>query len=229
MEKIMKTYPNASLVSSFLAEKEPFFSYYKENLETLNKIINDIGEPLEGNIFYEHLDPHRSSLIEKFFPKRAALAMFAMAHDNIVEIGFNSGFSALLMLTANPNLKLTSVDICEHKYTKPCFEYISSVFPGRITLVEGDSTKVLADVLKADKDLTGYIIDGGHGLETAEQDLRNVLLHANPNAVLCFDDSDFVDLRMMLNMYMMSGDLIPICDPYGPAQNQTQMFFKVVA
>lgn len=221
-------FPDSKLIPAFLSEQEPLFSQYKDNLETLNKIINDVGEPLEGNIFYEHLDPHRTQLIEKFFPKRAALAMFAMSHDNIVEIGFNSGFSALLMLTANPNLKLTSVDICEHKYTKPCFEYLSSVFPGRITLVEGDSTKVLVDALQ-DKTTTGYIIDGGHGLDVAETDLRNVIQHANPGSVLCFDDSDFVELRMMLNMYMMSGHLANFCDPYGPTQNQTQMFFKIVA
>ena len=224
----MRNFPNAMLVQEFLSEKEPFYSKYQQNLETLNKIIDDVGEPLEGNIFYEHLDPHRSQLVDKFFPKRAALAMFAMSHDNIVEIGFNSGFSALLMLTANPNLKLTSVDICEHKYTKQCFEYISSVFPGRITLVEGDSTKVLVDALQ-DKATTGYIIDGGHGLDVAEIDLRNIIQHANPGAVLCFDDSDFVDLRMMLNMYMMSGHIENFCDPYGPTQNQTQMFFKIVA
>ena len=124
----MKRFPKASLVPVFLSEQEPLFSMYKHHLETLNKIINDVGEPLEGNIFYEHLDPHRTELIERFFPKRAALAMFAMAHDHIVEIGFNSGFSALLMLTANPDLKLTSVDICEHKYTQPCFEYLSTMF-----------------------------------------------------------------------------------------------------
>lgn len=221
-------FPDSKLIPAFLAEQEPLFSQYKDSLETLNKIINDVGEPLEGNIFYEHLDPHRTQLIETFFPKRAALAMFAMSHDNIIEIGFNSGFSALLMLTANPNLKLTSVDICEHKYTKPCFEYLSSVFPGRITLVEGDSTKVLVDALQ-DKATTGYIIDGGHGLDVAETDLRNVIQHANPGAVLCFDDSDFVELRMMLNMYMMSGHLVNFFDPYGPTQNQTQMFFKIVA
>jgi hypothetical protein len=222
-------FPESKLIPSFLAEQEPLFSQYKNNLETLNKIITDIGEPLEGNIFYEHLDPHRTELTERFFQKRAALAMFAMSHDNIVEIGFNSGFSALLMLTANPELTLTSVDICEHQYTEPCFQYLQSVFGHRINLVKGDSTKVLKGVLRKNGDLTGYIIDGGHGLFVAEQDLRNVINHANPDAVLCFDDSDFIELRMMLNMYMMSGHLIPIWDPHGPTQNQTQMFFKIVA
>jgi predicted O-methyltransferase YrrM len=155
--------------------------------------------------------------------------MFAMAHKEVVEIGFNSGFSALLMLTANPELKLTCVDICEHKYTEPCFEYLKTIFQDRITLVKGDSTVVLPEVLQSNKNLTGYIIDGGHGLDVAEQDLQNVIKHANNGAVLCFDDSDFVELRMMLNMYMMSGHLSNFFDQYGPTQNQTQMFFKIVA
>lgn len=222
-------FPDAKLIPAFLAEQEPLFTQYKNNLDTLKKIINDVGEPLEGNIFYEHLEVNKANLSERFFPKRAGLAMFAMSHDNILEIGFNSGFSALLMLTANPNLKLTSVDICEHKYTLPCYNYLRSIFGNRIDLVQGDSTKVLRTAIEAYKDVTGYIIDGGHGLNVAETDLKNVIEYAKPGSVLCFDDSDFVELRMMLNMYMMSGHLANLCDPYGPTQNQTQMFFKIVA
>jgi hypothetical protein len=222
-------FPDAKLIPAFLAEQEPFFDLYKNNLDTLKKIIDDVGEPLEGNIFYEHLETNRTVLTQRFFPKRAALAMFAMAHKEVVEIGFNSGFSALLMLTANPELKLTCVDICEHQYTEPCFQYLKTIFEDRITLVKGDSTVVLPEVLQSNKNLTGYIIDGGHGLGVAEKDLQNVIKYANDGAVLCFDDSDFVELRMMLNMYMMSGHLMNFVDEYGPTQNQTQMFFKIVA
>ena len=222
-------FPESKLIPNFLTDDEPFFKNYQHNLETLNKIIKDVGEPLEGNIFYDHLDPHRTQLAERFHAKRTALAMFAMSHDNILEIGFNSGFSALLMLTANPNLKLTYVDICEHKYTLPCYDYLRSIFGNRIDLVQGDSTKVLRMAIEAYKDVTGYIIDGGHGLNVAETDLRNVIEYSNPGAVLCFDDSDFTELRMLLNMYMMSGHLVNFCDPHGPTQNKTQMFFKIVA
>ena len=222
-------FPNLENLSQFRT-KEPMYEMYLPHLQELLKIIKAVGEPLEGNIFYQHLDPNpKEQLLEQFLPKRAALAMFAMAHNNIVEIGFNAGFSALLMLTANPNLKLTSVDICEHKYTEPCFDYLASVFPGRITLVKGDSTQVLADVLQNDKALTGYIIDGGHGLSVAETDLRNVIQYANNNAVLCFDDSDFVELRLLLNAYMMAGYIVPITDVHCVVQDQTQMFFKIVA
>jgi hypothetical protein len=222
-------FPDAKLIPAFLAEQEPFFELYKNNLDTLKKIIDDVGEPLEGNIFYEHLETNLTTLTPRFFQKRTALAMFAMAHKEVVEIGFNSGFSALLMLTANPELKLTCVDICEHKYTEPCFQYLKTIFEDRITLVKGDSTIVLPEVLQSNKNLTGYIIDGGHGLDVAEQDLQNVIKYANNGAVLCFDDSDFVELRMMLNMYMMSGHLMNFMDEFGPTQNQTQMFFKIVA
>ena len=222
-------FPNLENLSQFRT-KEPMYEMYLPHLQELLKIIKAVGEPLEGNIFYQHLHPNPDEhLLDQFLPKRAALAMFAMAHNNMVEIGFNAGFSALLMLTANPNLKLTSVDICEHKYTEPCFDYLASVFPGRITLVKGDSTQVLADVLQNDKALTGYIIDGGHGLGVAETDLRNVIQYANNNAVLCFDDSDFVELRLLLNAYMMAGYIVPITDVHCVVQDQTQMFFKIVA
>lgn len=220
-------FPDAQLIQGFKT-KEMFFEEYKGHLDELLKIIKAIGEPLEGNIFYQHLDPNPGhNLAEQFLKKRAAIAMFGMAHQNIVEIGFNAGFSALLMLTANPNLKLISVDICEHKYTEPCFDYLASVFPGRISLVKGDSTQVLAEVLQSNKDLTGYIIDGGHGLSVADQDLRNVLQYANPDSVLCFDDSDFMELRLLLNLHMMTGRLLPIWDPHAVVQNETQMFFKI--
>ena len=222
-------FPNLENFSEF-RKKEPMYDQYLPHLHELLKIIKDVGEPLEGNIFYQHLDPNPGEeLVEQFLPKRAALSMFAMAHSNIVEVGFNAGFSALLMLMANPKLKLTSVDICEHKYTELCFDYLASVFPGRITLVKGDSTQVLADVLQKNKSLTGYIIDGGHGLGVAETDLQNVIQYANSKAVLCFDDSDFIDLRLLLNAYMMAGYLTPITDQHCVVQDQTQMFFKIVA
>jgi hypothetical protein len=220
-------FPSTQNLGAFKT-KEMFFEEYKGHLDELLKIVKDVGEPLEGNIFYQHLEPAPGhDLIERFLPKRAALGMFAMAHDDIVEIGFNAGFSALLMLTANPNLRLTSVDICEHQYTMPCYEYLMNAFPGRVTLVKGDSTAVLGHVLQTNKELTGYIIDGGHGVGIAEQDLRNVIQYANKDAVLCFDDSDFVELRLMLNLYMMSGHLVPVWDPHAVAQNETQMFFKI--
>ncbi len=220
-------FPTLEKFSEF-KKKDPMYDEYLLHLQELLKIIKAIGEPLEGNIFYQHHEPNPGEqLLDKFVDKRAALAMFGMAHNNIVEIGFNAGFSALLMLTANPNLKLTSVDICEHKYTEPCFDYLASVFPGRVNLVRGDSTQVLAEVLQGNKDLTGYIIDGGHGLQVAETDLQNVIKYSNPHAVLCFDDSDFVQLRILLNAYMMAGFLAPIHDEFCLIQNQTQMFFNI--
>jgi len=220
-------FPNLEKFAEF-RKKDPMYDEYLPHLHELLKIIKEIGEPLEGNIFYQHLDPNPSEeLIEQFLPKRAALAMFAMAHNNIVEIGFNAGFSALLMLTANSKLNLSCVDICEHKYTEPCFDYLASVFPGRVTLIKGDSTQVLAEVLQGNKDLTGYIIDGGHGLGVAETDLQNVIKYSNPYAVLCFDDSDFVELRILLNAYMLAGFLSPIHDEFCLIQNQTQMFFNI--
>ena len=220
-------YPNLQKLNGF-SKQEVFFDEYKPHLDELLKIVKAQGEPLEGNIFYtHHMQNPGDVLVKNYLPKRLSLAAFAMAHNNIMEIGFNAGFSALLMLTANPNLHLVYVDICEHSYTLPCYDYLYSVFGNRIQLVQGDSTKVLVNALTIYPQITGYIIDGGHSLPVAEQDLQNVLQYANKNAVLCFDDSDFPELRLMLDIYMMAGHLTPIWDPYAIVQNETQMFFKI--
>ena len=64
---------------------------------------------------------------------------------NVMEIGFNSGFSTLLMLISNTNMHITCFDLGEHSYTLPCYEKIKETFGDRISIVIGDSTKTLQD------------------------------------------------------------------------------------
>jgi FkbM family methyltransferase len=59
----------------------------------------------------------------------------------IMEIGFNAGHSALLFLAMTPpDTKVVSFDLGEYAYVFAAKRYIDSVFPGRHTLVTGDST-----------------------------------------------------------------------------------------
>jgi len=37
--------------------------------------------------------------------------------------------------------KILEIDICEHSYSKPCAEYLQSVFPNRLTLLDDLLTK----------------------------------------------------------------------------------------
>jgi hypothetical protein len=125
---------------------EPFFEFYEDHLKKLNKISLSTGEPVEGNLFYLNHDMHSERSIkpeELFLPKRRALALAVQQFNNVLEIGFNAGHSALLMLTANPSLFLTCIDLCEHEYTMPCIEYLHNIFGNRINLIQGNSLVAL--------------------------------------------------------------------------------------
>ena len=63
---------------------------------------------------------------------------------SIMEIGFNAGHSALLFLAITPpETKVVSFDLGEYAYVFAAKRYIDSVFPGRHTLVTGDSTNTI--------------------------------------------------------------------------------------
>ena len=98
---------------------------------------------------------------------------------NIMEIGFNAGHSALLMLLSNPTSRLYIFDIMYHSYTKPCFEYLNKQFDNRLTLYEGPSQTLLpkfSDGLLGNS-FTGpfdlYHVDGSHDYYLANQDFFN--------------------------------------------------------
>jgi Methyltransferase domain len=205
---------------------DPCKEAYQHDLRKLNEIVQSSGEPLEGNIFYKHLTPQPGDELEPaMLPKRRAFAMAAMMFHEVMEIGFNAGHSALLLLTANPQLRLTCVDLCQHTYTVPCFEYLKNRFGDRIELIQSNSLLAFPLLASRRADFGLYIIDGGHGLTTAEVDLFNVIQFGRKGSVICFDDSDSAGLRVILNMYMLAGKIINIADQTGFIKNLNQMFF----
>ena len=208
-------------------EFDPFKEHYMDHLRELAKIIKDSGTPLEGNIFYDHWESNLSDahFSKQYLPKRRTLAMLGLVKRNILEIGFNSGFSALLLLTANPHLRIDSIDLCTHKYTKPCYEYLKRAFGDRICLYEGNSLEILTLLSNKRADYDAYIIDGGHATATAESDLFNIISFSPKGSLICFDDSDFPQLRVLLNMHMLTGNLISVADHIGYIGNVNQMFF----
>jgi hypothetical protein len=205
---------------------DPFKEVYLPHLDRLLEIIKQCVERLEGNIFYIH---HELNLNHDFYadflPKRRALALLSIMNSRIMEIGFNSGFSALLMLVANPDLKLTCIDICHHRYTKPCYEYLRSVFGDRIELIDSNSLTAFPLLARRQIDYDAYIIDGGHGVDVAEADITNVISFGRRGSIICFDDSDYPPIRVLLDMYMLTGKIININDQIGFFDNLKQMFF----
>jgi len=104
---------------------------------------------------------------------------------NILEIGFNAGHSAEVILSANKEAKLTSFDLGIHSYTSVGKEYIDKKFPERHTLILGDSKKTVAEHAG---EYECFFIDGGHDYETAKADILNCARLARPCAMVMMDD-----------------------------------------
>jgi len=204
---------------------EPYFEAYSEHLTALGEIVLAVGEPLEGNLFFRHEAKNFNQLEAHFLGKRRSLALLANVHTNVDEIGFNAGHSAMLMLSANPVLELTWIDLGIHQYAVPCFEYITKSFGNRNKLIISDSAQAFPMLAAKERRATLFIIDGGHSLNMAETDLFNCIQFRSKGSVILFDDTDGGNLRVLLNMYVAQGLLIPIPDYHGVLNNTNQMLF----
>jgi predicted O-methyltransferase YrrM len=175
--------------------------------EHLLPIIIASGEKLEGNIFMLHHTTDYTNVYENK-AKNISNLVLNKHIKNVMEIGFNAGFSALLMLLTNPYLKLTCFDLGEHKYARPCFEKIQETFGAeRINITFGDSTKTLIDVHET-YDLIH--IDGGHEVAVASSDIENAYRLAKEKTILIMDDYNFWWLGPVWNKYIIQYGLCPL-------------------
>ena len=166
-------------------------------------IIYNCGELLEGNIFMMH---HTTTYTDAFLNKTKNISNLVLNKNikNVMEIGFNSGFSALLMLISNPNMRISCFDLGEHRYTIPCYEKIKETFGDRINITIGDSTKTLQTV-NYKYDLIH--IDGGHSTEVAVSDIINSYRLSKPRTILIMDDYDFPHLHNIWDNYIVKYNL----------------------
>ena len=154
------------------------------------------GERLEGSIFCRCGESEYSN---EFIAKQANLAALARAAEAAaplpgpfaLEVGFNAGFSAALLLLASSKLRLTCVDIGEHAYTRPCFERLAASFPGRVSMVIGDSRVAVPLLRSAMSERFDLIhVDGCHMPDVASLDIANCARLTAPGAWVVMDDTD---------------------------------------
>lgn len=175
---------NTSYQSNTRAAEHP------QLLEGLNNAIAEY-HLIEGGSFQIKAQVNRlRELVAKRQPK------------SIMEIGFNGGHSALLFLSITPpETKIVSFDLGEYAYVFAAKRYIDSVFPGRHTLVTGDSTTTIpnyeeqvahrlkntetAPPLKFDL----IFIDGGHQDDIPLKDILNSQrLARDDRTIVAIDD-----------------------------------------
>jgi predicted O-methyltransferase YrrM len=107
---------------------------------------------------------------------------------NVMEIGFNAGHSAEVFLENNKNIHLTSFDIGFHRYGQIAKEYIDTTYPGRHSLILGDSRKT---VPLYNQKFDVIFIDGGHEYDVAHSDVINCKRLSHADTIVMLDDTVF--------------------------------------
>ena len=196
-----------------IISEEDYIHIMNENnhhIKNLFNIIQETGEILEGNCFYEHLT---YNVLPDLLPKQRNLYSVAQSSgDKILEIGFNAGHSALIFLLANPNSFIYCFDICEHKYTRPCFQYLYENFGQRLILIEGNSNNTIPKFTNENEDTLFDLlhIDGSHDLKTANIDFFTSLRIAKHKSIIIWDDVEIPVLTNLWNGYIKDKHIIPL-------------------
>lgn len=181
-------------------------------INKLNDVVIRSGQKMEGNLFYRHHHDLRTSqeYYQPFAPKRKQIVDATIGKKHILEIGFNAGHSAALILTSNTDIKYSAIDICMHKYTEPCADTIKGLFKDRFAFFKGDSARAYPFNFREFEDCDLVHIDGGHSLEMFRIDTLNaIFLPRNKNITrhLLIDDIDLPAVRDELARFVNEGFL----------------------
>jgi predicted O-methyltransferase YrrM len=206
----MDTFDNGKLKIEMIKVTKRFDSKKNTSLseiyKKLEEIIKSTGEVPEGNIYTYHKSFKKKSSYED---KAANLAQWTKGAKTGLEIGFNAGHSAALLLTQNPELKLTCFDIGRWNYAKLCFDFLEGVFGDRVNIVWGDSAVTIPDFLKkTEKGLDFYHVDGAHRPKMAKSDLGNCVNHMQAGNVIIADDTNAPKINKAIDNYIKSHGLI---------------------
>lgn len=160
--------------------------------DQLTEIVKATGDNLEGNCFTIHQTTKRD---EALLSKRINLFTAASQGSQILELGFNAGHSALLLLLGcKEGATLEFLDIGGHPYVRPCFQYLQQIRPEvPRRLVLGDSKHVLPlRVLRdGERDVYDLIhMDGGHSMDCVINDLTLLYQLLKPGGWMIIDDAD---------------------------------------
>lgn len=221
---VRETYPNWVLMEKvtnpLIKDPETSFYVYK-NMTNERQILEAwktymhislfplIGDKPEGNIYTYHLsDQPNPALVHKqynfaqFFRLRELLDKKLGAPQlRVLEIGFNTGFSALLMLLSHTTASITCVDIGAHPYVSLCANVLNNDFPGRLEMIIEDSRKVMPK-LKGPYDVIH--LDGDHSPETVREDFKLALAVSRPGTVWIVDDTNMPHIDQLVNEYIAS-------------------------
>ena len=142
---------------------------------------------------YTVLEGHVEALQARFLQEITAMDGRARL---VIETGFNGGHSAAAFLAASPDVKVVSFDIARWDYVRQAKTLIDELFPGRHTLIFGDSRWTVEEYWDANPTSRADIvfIDGGYHEDVPWSDATNLLNILRPGGLLVLDDIDYPDV-----------------------------------
>ena len=154
------------------------------------------------------------------YKKQKLLFEKAKRSNNVLEIGTYMGHSLLIMLLANPNLKITTIDMVE-KYSKAATDYLQNEFPNaKINFIKGNSLNILP---KLDDQFDLFHIDGSHSRSIIKKEFEKcIFLSKGDNINIVFDD--YETCRTLNNTIEKSFNIL---DSQIPKCNFTNRFMSI--
>ena len=135
-------------VKNLITSRNIFITYTQFVKKDLKKDVDPIC--LHGKSYEFSIDN---------FDKQELLFEKVKNKKDVLEVGTYMGHSMLIMLEANPNLNITTIDIDE-QFAKPSVRYLQKQFPkSNITFINNDSLKAMKSL---NKKFDFFHIDGSH-------------------------------------------------------------------
>jgi spermidine synthase len=181
------------LAKYLLSKNELEIEFTKKIIES-QKIFEEIlcvcnNDFLKGTGSYL-FDGQNYAYCASMFDKQLLLYQISKNVNSVLEIGTYMGHSLLIMLLANPDIKITCIDI-DKRYTKPSVELLVKKLNADITYIEGDSLNIIPTI-KETFDL--FHIDGTHTLDCVKREFELCKKISKPEIMkVIFDDYNNIE------------------------------------
>jgi hypothetical protein len=195
---------------------KPAIDFYKslepqiqEKVAAIDALVEKSEVDLEGNCFY-----HGNTKLTdwRFTYKRVNYASIIRDFQvkRMLEIGFNAGHSSVVFLEAMPkDGEYISVDLGEHPYSRPCFEYLQTQYPQLKEYIVGDSRKTLPEFLTTHPENVESFdcihVDGGHSVEVVLSDIQYSHSLLKPKGILIVDDTQIPEILQTIPLLLQTG------------------------
>ncbi len=174
------------------SQKLKEFFYIYQEIQDICGEVNGCGSYFHNAVSKDY-DPST-------YQKQLSLYNLAKNATNCLEIGVFNCSSALIMLIANPQLKITGIDICEYNFVETAVKIINKYFVNSYTLLNGTSCDLIPTLTSGTKyDLIH--IDADHSFPAVSFEIQNLINYSTADTILVFDDTDNIGVSSAIKFH----------------------------